>query len=115
MKIRAMRGKVLVTDLDHGERMVGRIIIPDDNRKMMGVRDRWAQVYSVGEDVDEIQEGDWILLSHGRWTRKVKLPLGDGNTIDLWSVDWPDGVLIAADTPTEGTLPDIPDVPTLDR
>lgn len=114
MKIRALRGKVLVTNLDRGEQLIGRFIIPDDNRKLTGVRDRWAQVYAVGKDITDIQEGDWVLTRHGRWTRKVKLPQEDGNSLDIWSIDWPDGVLIAADTPTEGILSNIPDVPTLD-
>lgn len=115
MKVRPMRGKVLVKNMSQGERQVGRFIIPDDNRKLMGIRDRWAQVYAVGEDIDEVQENDWILMIHGRWTRGVTLTEDDGSELIIWSVDWPDGVLVVADTPGESSLSDIPDVPTLDR
>lgn len=114
MKVRALRNKVLVTDLARGEHVIGSIIIPDDNRRMMGVRDRWALVYSVGENIDEIQKNDWVLIRHGRWTRVVSVRDDSGDKIPLWSIDWPDGVLIAAEFPTDATLPDIQDVPTLD-
>lgn len=115
MKVRALRNKVLVTDLDRGEHLIGSVVIPDDNRRMMGVRDRWALVYSVGENIDEIQKNDWVLIRHGRWTRSVSVRDDSGDNIPLWSIDWPDGVLIAAESPTDAMLPDIPDVPTLDR
>lgn len=114
MKVRALNSKVLVTELERGERTIGRIFIPDDNRKMTGVRDRWALVYSVGKNIDEIQENDWVLVRHGRWTRGVTVKNDDGTDLPLWSIDWPDAILLVADTPAEGTLPDIPDIPTLD-
>lgn len=115
MKVRALKNKVLVTDLDRGERIIGSIIIPDDNRKMTGVRDRWALVYSVGQNIDEIQENDWVLVRHGRWTRAVNVRDDSGDMVPLWSIDWPDGVLIAAESPADVTLPGgIPDIPTLD-
>lgn len=102
MKIKALPGKVLVDDIERGERLIGRIIIPNDNGKSSGIRPRWARVYSVGDDITGIEPGQWILVLHGQWTRATLVKDDDGNEISLWRVNWPDGVLAVADEP-EGT------------
>lgn len=102
MKIKALPGKVLVNDIKRGERKVGSIVLPNDDGKAAGVRSRWCQVYSVGDDVDVVKPGEWILVKHGNWTRGVKIvDEVTKETIELWSVNWPDGVLAATDNPTE--------------
>lgn len=90
--LHACKGKVLVTELDTGEQILeSGIIIPDDDGKVRGVHSRWAKVYAVGEDVTEIVPGEWILISHGRWSRTLKV--GD---VKLNLVDYPNGVLAAS-------------------
>lgn len=89
----ASKGKVLVSDLDSGEQVISSgIIIPDDDGKSTGVHSRWAKVYSVGSDITDIKEGEWILVSHGRWSRTIVI---DGISLNL--VDYPKGVLAASD------------------
>lgn len=72
--IKALRGRVLVRDMEHGSvKTAGGIIITDDDGKERGIRPRWATVYAVGPDVEEVSPGDRILVSHGRWSRGVQV------------------------------------------
>ncbi len=97
MKIKALKNKVLVSELERGMRIVNGIIIPDDNGKSEGIRPRWGRVYSVGEGIDEIKEGQWILIENGRWTRMLTVKEDDGREIKVWGVEWPQSVLLVSD------------------
>ena len=101
MKARALKGKVLVTDLERGSRVVRGIIIPDDNGKSEGIRPRWGRVYSVGEDIVDIKVGQWILIENGRWTRMLKVKGDDGIDTQLWGVEWPQSVMLVSDEDPE--------------
>ena len=92
-----MPGKVLVTDLERGSRLINGIIIPDDNGKSEGIRPRWGRVYSIGEGIDEISVGQWILVENGRWTRMLKIREDDGTYIQVWGVEWPKSVMLVSD------------------
>jgi co-chaperonin GroES (HSP10) len=90
--IRAIGEDILVADMHFGEiKTQGGIIVGSDDAKSRGVKPRWAKVYRVGPDQDLVKEGDWILIEHGRWTRKVKIDNGDGE-IGIQKID-PTGVL----------------------
>ena len=104
MKIKALPNKVLVTDLERGARIVNGIIIPDDNGKSEGIRPRWGRVYSVGEGVTEVKEGQWILVEHGRWTRTINIKGDNGEEIKVWGVEWPASVLAASDEEPETAI-----------
>lgn len=101
MQVKAMPKKVLVTDLERGSRIVKGIIIPDDNGKSEGIRPRWGRVYSIGEGVMDIKEGQWILIENGRWTRMLKVKQEDGTDIQLWGVEYPQSVMLVSDTDPE--------------
>jgi beta-lactam-binding protein with PASTA domain len=66
--------------MDMGEmKTAGGIVIQSDDGKAHGVKPRWAQIYKVGSEVDiDVAVGQWILIEHGRWTRKIKIDDGDG-------------------------------------
>lgn len=90
--LKASNGKVLVTELDFGEQKTAAgIVIQSDDGKLRGIRSRWAKVYSVGDDITDIREGEWILITHGRWSRTIEV---DGIKMNL--VDYPTGILCAA-------------------
>jgi co-chaperonin GroES (HSP10) len=102
MKITPLPNKVLVSDMQRGQRQIGSIILPDDNGKLSGIRPRWAQVYDVGSDVIDIKAGDWILIKHGRWTRSHNVKDDNGETIlMLWGVEYPEGIMAVSDTEPE--------------
>ena len=97
-KIKAIRNKVLVTNIESGGKLTkGGIIIPDDDGKERGIRARWAEIYAVGEDVSDLAPGQWILISHGRWSRGVDIKL-DEEKITLRQVDYPEAILLVSDT-----------------
>jgi co-chaperonin GroES (HSP10) len=77
--IKALSKDVLVINMDMGEqKTAGGLIIQSDDGKAHGVKPRWAKVYKVGSEIDFIREGQWILIEHGRWTRKIKIDDGEG-------------------------------------
>lgn len=78
MKIRAIHSDVIVSDMDFGEQVTASgIVIQSDDAKAHGVRPRWAKVYKVGPEQKDVKEGQWILIEHGRWTRKIKIDDGE--------------------------------------
>jgi co-chaperonin GroES (HSP10) len=80
IKVRALSKDILVINMDMGEmKTSGGLVIASDDGKAHGVKPRWAQVYKVGPDCGiDVKEGQWILIEHGRWTRKIKIDDGEG-------------------------------------
>ena len=107
MKVRALKDHILVEDMHFGERLSnGGIIILDDNHKMEGVRSRWAKVYAIGPDQDDIAVGQWILTDHGRWTRGFKMQDDAGEEKTIRRVDTKDVLLVSNEQPVDGTIGD---------
>lgn len=79
MRVRPLSKDILICDMDMGEqRTASGIVIGSDDGKAHGVKPRWAKVYKIGEQVDlEVKVGQWILIEHGRWTRKIKIDDGE--------------------------------------
>lgn len=79
MQVRPLPQDILVYDMDLGEQQTASgIIIQSDDGKSHGVKPRWARVYKVGNSVDlDVKAGQWILIEHGRWTRKIKIDDGE--------------------------------------
>jgi co-chaperonin GroES (HSP10) len=79
IKIRPLNKDVIVYDMDFGEiKTESGIVIQSDDGKAHGIKPRWGKVYKVGPEQQDVKEGQWILIEHGRWTRKVKINDGDG-------------------------------------
>jgi co-chaperonin GroES (HSP10) len=79
IKIRPLNKDVIVHDMDFGEiKTQSGIVIKSDDGKAHGIKPRWGRVYKVGPKQQDVKEGQWILIEHGRWTRKVKINDGDG-------------------------------------
>jgi co-chaperonin GroES (HSP10) len=74
MEVRAIHDNVIITDMDFGEIVTsGGIVLRSDDAQAHGVKPRWGLVYKVGPKQTDVSEGQWILIEHGRWTRKVKI------------------------------------------
>lgn len=100
-----LKNTVFVHEMDAGPRKTyGGIIIPDDNMKESGVHPRWAKVYAVGPEVDDLEPGQWVLIKHGRWTLGLDLELED-ETVRIWRVEYPDSVELACDEDPRNSLP----------
>lgn len=80
IKVRALSKDILVVDMDMGDMITSSgIVIQSDNGKAHGVKPRWAKVYKVGSEVDiDVKVGQWVLIEHGRWTRKINIDDGEG-------------------------------------
>lgn len=100
-----LKNNVFVTDLDSGpHETAGGIIIPDDNFSERGVHPRWARVWAIGPDVQDIEVGEWIYVEHARWTNSIDLALPRG-VVRIWRVEWPESVLLAAPEDPRSVLP----------
>ena len=104
-KLTPIGKRVIVKNMYFGEQKTkSGLIIRDDNGTSRGIYPRWGQVHSIGPDNEEgYNVGDWVLVSHGRWTRSVMLDEGAGeqelrmvdeNDIIAFSDEKPDDVYI---------------------
>ena len=99
MNIRPLRNKVLAELIDKGERTThSGVILLDDNMKDEGVRPRWFKCQAIGPEVYDIKPGDYILVSHGRWSREVRT---EGKRFETRLVE-ADSVLATSDVEPEG-------------
>lgn len=95
-KITPTRSNILVTDMEFGERVTSKgIILPGDDKEERGIRPRWCRVLAVGKENKDIKAGEWIYVSHGRWTRGIDLTDENGESITIRMVD-PKDVLLAS-------------------
>ena len=96
IKIRALNKDVLVSDMDFGEVVLkSGIVLRSDDAQVHGIKPRWAKVYKTGPQQVDVKEGQWILIEHGRWTRKVKIDDGEG-VKEIQKVDT-DAILAVSD------------------
>ena len=114
--IRALNDHVLVADMNFKERVLssGIQLLNDDGRGA-GIRPRWAEVYAVGPEQQDITVGQWILVAHGRWTRGVKIEDTTGEHT-LRRID-PNDILLVSDVEPDGddTLSDATQIDAKDR
>jgi hypothetical protein len=77
-QIRAIKKDVIAYNMDLGEQVTTTgIVIQSDDGKVHGIKPRWCQVYKIGPEQTSVKVGDWILVEHGRWTRKIKIDDGE--------------------------------------
>ena len=105
--ITPLKNRVLVSDMHFGEtKSKGGIIIVDDDGTAEGIHPRWGKVYAVGRDQVDVKVGEWIMVSHGRWSRAFKLKrkeigkAGDiGVELEVRMIDENDILLVSEDEP----------------
>lgn len=87
--VRAKGEDVLVIDMHFGEQKTAAgLILRSDDGDTRGIYPRWGMVYSKGpENKDEYEVGDWILVSHGRWTRGLKIETEADGEIEMRKVE----------------------------
>jgi hypothetical protein len=77
--LRALNDHVLVEDMQFkGRQLSSGIILPSDNGKSSGIRPRWAKIYAVGPEQQDVRPGQWICVAHGRWTRGLEIEDNEG-------------------------------------
>ena len=94
-KLTPYNDTVIVSDMEFDQRITtGGIILLNDNGTTHGIRPRWGRIYAVGPDQTEFKVGQWVMVSHGRWTRGIKVRELDGSSTVIRRVDPADILLV---------------------
>lgn len=103
-EIKALRDHVLVSGMNFdGRKLSSGIQLLGDDLRTAGIRPRWAQVYAIGPDQQDIRVGQWVLVSHGRWTRGIKVEDANGEQT-LRRIDPEDVLLISDNEPADDSM-----------
>ncbi len=87
-KIVPLKDKIFVSDMNFDTEITkSGIILPSDDAKRTGIHPRWAKVWAVGPEQQDVQVGQWICIEHGRWTRTIEYENEDGSVTELRMVD----------------------------
>ena len=99
--ITPLKKRVLVSDMHFGEtRSAGGIILVDDDGSQAGIHPRWAKVYAIGKEQEDVKIGQWILVSHGRWSRALKVKK-DNIELEVRMIDENDILLLSDEEPEQ--------------
>ena len=99
--ITPLKKRVLVSDMHFGEtRSKGGIILVDDDGSESGIHPRWAKVYAIGNKQEDVKVGQWILVSHGRWSRALKVKK-DNIELEVRMIDENDILLLSDEEPEQ--------------
>jgi co-chaperonin GroES (HSP10) len=106
-KLVPLGNSVLATDMNFEMRITtGGIIIPGDDGKNSGIRPRWCKVYAVGPEQKDVSPGQWILVSHGRWTRGLDIQTPDGQITTVRKIDTNEILAVSDEPVVDDTLSD---------
>jgi hypothetical protein len=101
---RTLHDWVVVQDMNfEGRVTTSGIILHSDDGTGLGIRPRWARVYAVGNQQQDVSVGQWICVAHGRWTRGVKIQQ-DGQEITIRKIDPKDILLVSDQEPQDDTM-----------
>ena len=102
--IEPLRDAVIVKDMSFDMRQTSAgIVLLNDNGTGLGIRPRWAQVYAVGPEQQDVRPGDWICVAHGRWTRGIEID-DNGTERTIRRVDPGDILLVSDEQPQDDTM-----------
>ena len=92
--------------MDFDERITtSGIVIINDDMKSSGIRPRWGKVYATGPDQRDVTVGQYILISHGRWTRGIKIEDSTG-VVTIRKVDMKEVFMVSDTLPEDYTMGD---------
>lgn len=87
-ELKPLHDGVIVTDMNFDEQVTqSGIVITSDNGKSEGIKPRWGKVYAIGPDQHDVKIGDWVLVEHGRWTRKLTIKTTGTEPFDVLRVE----------------------------
>ena len=97
--IKPLKKRVLVSDMHFGEtKSKGGIILTDDDGSEGGIHPRWGKVYAIGDQQEDVKVGEWVMVSHGRWSRGFKIKK-KGVELEVRMIDENDILLVSEDEP----------------
>jgi co-chaperonin GroES (HSP10) len=96
-EIKPLHNSIIVSDMSFETRQLSSgIVLLGDDGKTDGIRPRWAKVYAVGPEQQDVVVGQWVLIEHGRWSRGIKI-MKDGEEIVIRRAD-PEAIIFVSDT-----------------
>jgi co-chaperonin GroES (HSP10) len=99
--ITPLKKRVLVSHMHFGEtKTKGGIILVDDDGTQSGIHPRWAKVYAVGNEQEDVTVGQWVMVAHGRWSRAFKVKKS-GTELEVRMIDENDILLVSDDEPEQ--------------
>ena len=102
--ITPLKKRVLVSDMHFGEtKTKGGIILTDDDGSESGIHPRWGKVYAIGDQQEDVKVGEWVMVSHGRWSRGFKIKK-KGVELEVRMIDENDILLISEDEPDQNRM-----------
>lgn len=105
-RLRPLNDSVIVEDMHFNDRKLSSgILLLDDNGTTAGIRPRWGQVYAVGPEQRSVVPGQWICVSHGRWTRGIEIE-DDSGSKTVRKIDPKDILLVSDERPNDDTMSD---------
>lgn len=73
--IECLPDTLYVEKIEYGEKTLKNgFVIPTETMDYLGnfVRPRWAKILYKADNIKNVNVGDYILLSHGRWSSSIK-------------------------------------------
>ena len=102
--IKPLKKRVLVSDMHFGEtKTKGGIILTDDDGSEGGIHPRWGKVYAIGNQQEDVKVGEWVMVSHGRWSRGFKIKK-KGVELEVRMIDENDILLVSEDEPDQNRM-----------
>ena len=99
--ITPLKKRVLVSHMHFGEtKSKGGIILVDDDGSQAGIHPRWAKVYAIGKEQEDVTVGQWVMVAHGRWSRALKVSK-DGVELEVRMIDENDILLVSDEEPEQ--------------
>jgi co-chaperonin GroES (HSP10) len=99
--IKPLKKRVLVSDMHFGEtKTKGGIILTDDDGSESGIHPRWGKVYAIGDQQEDVIVGQWVMVSHGRWSRGFKVKK-KGVELEVRMIDENDILLVSDEEPEQ--------------
>jgi co-chaperonin GroES (HSP10) len=98
-EIKPLKNNIIVTDMSFEARQLSSgIVLLGDDGKTDGIRPRWARVYAVGPEQQDVRVGQWVLVEHGRWSRGLKI-VQNGEEIVIRRADPEAIIFVSNDQP----------------
>ena len=86
MKVKAFGDRILAEMIDKPDgykKTASGLFLADKDATTEAIKPRWFKVTSIGERVDFVNEGQYVLVAHGRWSQGVSV---DSETT-VWLLD----------------------------
>ena len=90
---------IAVRNMEFGEQKTeGGLIVLSDDGKSSGIHPRWGEVTHIGPVQQDVEVGQFVLVSHGRWSRGFKIKK-KGVELEVRMIDENDILLVSDEEP----------------